>query len=374
MPSLPGPFAAWRVVEVHDLQVLQALLAPEQSPRDPEVAAWLEAWPGRRYQQRRDDGTELTFVRRLRPRRRERWGVHALLLALTLLTTAFAGALLAFDDPLALRRAGPEWLAMSVPTRVAPGALLGGLVFSVVMMGVLGGHELGHYVLARRHLVDVSPPYFAPAPWFLNPIGTFGAFIRLRSPLVNRAVLLDVGAAGPLASFVLSIPVTLVGLMLSREYATPPFSGVRMGIILGDALLPMGASPVFSALLALSPLRDAGFVHLHPVAVAGWFGFFFTALNLFPVSQLDGGHVAFSLWPRAHRWVARLTMLLLLAMGLGWGGWWFWALVILVIGRGRLGHPPVVDPHFRLDARRRAVAIATLLAFPLSLTPVPFPI
>jgi len=374
VPSLPGPFAAWRVVEVHDLQVLQALLAPERSARDPEVAAWLGAWPGRSYEHRREDGTELTFVRRLRPRQRERWALHGLLLALTLLTTAFAGALLAFDDPLALRRAGPEWLATSVPTQMPPAALLGGLCFSVVMMGVLSGHELGHYLLARRHLMDVSPPWFAPAPWFLNPIGTFGAFIRLRSPLVNRAVLLDVGAAGPLVSFLLSIPVTIAGLAMSRGYPAAPFPGVRMGVVMGDGLLPMGASPVFSALLALSPLRDAGFVQLHPIAVAGWFGFFFTVLNLFPVSQLDGGHVAYALSPRVHRVAALLTLALLVAMGFGWAGWWFWAFVVVVVGRGRVGHPPVVDPHFPLSPVRRAVAVACLLIFPLALTPVPFPV
>ena len=119
-------------------------------------------------------------------------------------------------------------------------------------------------------------------------------------------------------------------------------------------------------------MRHATLVLLHPLAAAGWFGLFFTALNLFPISQLDGGHVVYSLSPRVHRTASRATLALLLGMGWMYSGWWFWAGLVLLIGRGKLAHPPVFDPRFRLDARRRAVAWACLVIFVLAWVPVPF--
>lgn len=375
MPEEAGPFTAWRVVEVHDQQVFRARLLPGLSLSDGEVRAWIGRWPGRVYAQPGPHGVEVTLARRIRPRTRERWWLHLLLLALTLLSVTVAGAVLADGNPLALRNSSVGGLAIPVPTRLTPAALAPGLWFSLPLLAILGAHEMGHFALARRHGMDVSPPYFIPAPWLVSFIGTLGAFIRLRSPLLNRAVLLDVGAAGPLAGFALSVPAALVGLALSRTLdQVPPWAqGARVGLVVDNQLLPMGESALFALLRMVSPMGDAAFVALHPLAFAGWLGFFFTALNLFPVSQLDGGHVVFAISRRAHRAVGVLTILLLLALATQWVGWLVWVVLVLVVGRGRLRHPPVIDPEFRLGAARRAVAWACILIFLLTLVPVPFP-
>jgi hypothetical protein len=376
VPDVAGPFAIWRVVEVHDQQVFQARLHPGLSLRDADVRRWLDRWPGRVYSQPGPDGVEVTLARRIRPRPRERWWLHLLLLALTLLTATLAGATLVDGDLLRLRDVSLGGTAIPVPTRLTPFSVAPGLWFSLPLLVILGAHELGHYALARRHGMDVSPPFFVPAPYFVSLIGTFGAFIRLRSPLLNRSVLLDVGAAGPIVSFLLSIPAIVLGLAWSRPVAQVPdwAAGVRVGLVVDGVPLPMGESAAFMLLRALSPLADATFVALHPLAFAGWLGFFFTALNLFPVSQLDGGHVVYALSRRAHQWVGMLTVTLLMALSFWWMGWLFWALVVMVIGRGRLHHPPVFDPGLRLDPARRAIAWACIAIFFVTLAPVPFPI
>ncbi|HEX2080683.1 MAG TPA: site-2 protease family protein [Longimicrobium sp.] len=355
--------------------MFRARLLPGRSLDDGEVREWIARWPGRVYAQPGPHGMEVTLARRIRPRTRERWWLHLLLLALTLLSVTVAGAMLADGNPLALRESRLGGAAILVPTRLTPAALAPGLWFSLPLLAILGAHEMGHFALARRHGMDVSPPFFIPVPWLVSLIGTLGAFIRLRSPLLNRAVLLDVGAAGPLAGFVLSVPAVLLGLAWSRTVeAVPPWArGVSIGVLFDDQLLLMGESALFALLRALSPAGDAAFVLLHPLAFAGWLGFFFTALNLFPVSQLDGGHVVFAISRRAHRAVGVLTVLLLLALATRWTGWLVWAVLVLVIGRGRLLHPPVIDPEFRLGGWRRALAWACILIFFLTLVPVPFP-
>ena len=374
MPDDRGPFTAWRMVRLYGQQVVQGTLPPGARAGDPEMAAWLSRWPGPRYAQEGPYGTEVTLVRRAAPRPRERWWLHGLLLALTLLTATIAGAWMSPGNPLGMAHASVAGQAISVPTRFTPPALAPGLWFSVPLLAILGAHEMGHWALARRHAMDVSPPYFAPAPWLVSPIGTFGAFIRIRSPLINRAALLDMGAAGPVVSFLLSIPVYAVGLALSQPVEQRIPGGARLAVIFAGDFLPLGESPLLLALRALSPVGGAPTVLLHPMAVAGWFGLFFTALNLFPVSQLDGGHVAFALSPRLHAAVSRLTLAVLLVMGAWYPGWWVWAALVLLIGRGRLAHPPVWDPHFRLNGPRRLVAWGCFAAFVLAWVPVPVPL
>ncbi|HEY0037955.1 MAG TPA: site-2 protease family protein, partial [Longimicrobium sp.] len=175
-------------------------------------------------------------------------------------------------------------------------------------------------------------------------------------------------------SFVLSIPVYAAGLVLSWGVAEKAPSGARVVAWYPDNHLPLGESPLLWALRVLSPWADAQTIVLHPMAVAGWFGLFFTALNLFPVSQLDGGHVAYALSPRLHVAASRLTLGVLLVMGAWYPGWWVWAALVLLIGRGRLAHPPVWDASFRLNGRRRAVAWACFVMFVLAWVPVPVPL
>lgn len=328
------------------------------------------------YAQPGPEGVEVTLARRSRPRPRERWWLHLLLLAATLATATLAGCAMVDGDPLRFRGVNFGGLAIPVPTGLTGGAIAPGLWFSLPLLLILGLHEMGHYLLGRRHGMDVSPPFFIPSPPFLSLIGTFGAFIRLRSPLLNRAVLLDMGAAGPLASFALSIPAVLIGLVMSTPVPrseVPDWLGTRIGLVVDNVvMLQMGESLGFMALRMLTPMRDAGFVDLHPVAIAGWMGLFFTALNLIPVGQLDGGHVVYALSQRAHRVAGLLTLALLLVMGLQWVGWLVWAVLILAVGRGRITHPPVWDPGFRLNGPRRAIAWACIAIFVLTFVPVPF--
>jgi membrane-associated protease RseP (regulator of RpoE activity) len=240
-------------------------------------------------------------------------------------------------------------------------------------VSVLMAHELGHYVVGRRHGIDVSPPYFIPAPFFLSLIGTFGAFIRLRSPLLHRRMLMAMGAAGPLAGFVVALPVAAVGLALSPPFAgpAPPTGSGNLLVLGGEPLLQLGDSLLWW-MVALAAGPGGGAIHLHPVAIAGWVGLFFTAVNLIPVGQLDGGHVVFALWRRAHRRVATGFLAVLLVLGWWWQGWWVWGAMVLLVSRGRLAHPPVWDARLPLTPAQRAMGWACVVLFLLTFAPVPF--
>ncbi len=365
-------FATYRVVPLRREEIVQGVLLPGLAADAPPVRALLESWPGARFVRETPMGTEVTLFRRTAPPVRERWWLHALLFLLTFLTTTLSGALFAGRDAVLLRdvQLGP-W-AVPLPGAILPAQLVPGLWFSLPLLAVLLAHEMGHYLVARRRGLDVSPPYFIPAPFPLNLIGTFGAFIRLRSPMINRALLLDVGAAGPLASFALSLPLAAAGLRLSvvdeSLYDTPTRFLVPIGT---EAALPVGGSLAFHA-LAAAFAPGAGTLVLHPLALAAWLGLFVTALNLFPLSQLDGGHVLFALAGRRQRLAALAFLALLLLLGLQWPGWWMWAGLVLLVGRGSVAHPPVFDPAYPLSRARRLVAWACIAMLALSFVPVPF--
>ena len=242
-----------------------------------------------------------------------------------------------------------------------PSAIVSGLPFAVTIMAILLCHESGHYVLARAHRVDASLPFFLPAP----PIflfGTFGAFIRIRSLPPHRRALFDIGAAGPWAGFVIAVPAVIFGLQVSEIRPLGPHEG---GLILGESIL-------FSFLtrLVLGVSSADVTILLHPIALAGWFGLLVTCLNLLPVGQLDGGHVAYAVFGRHHRWISRgiLTFVLILGIG-GWAGWFVWGLLFLVLG---LDHPPTWDPVTELDPRRLVAAALTFAILVLTFMPEPF--
>ena len=258
-----------------------------------------------------------------------------------------------------------------------------GLSFSLALIAILLAHEMGHFVLSKWHGVDATWPFFIPAP-LLSLIGTFGAVIRLRSLPRTRRALIDIGAAGPLAGLLVTFPVFIAGLRLSTpvpiEPATPRWSifeallrwqetgtwpatgsAFDLGRPLGMALCERfftGALPAGQTLA------------LHPVAVAGWFGFFLTALNLLPLGQLDGGHCLFAASPRVHRLVGAPLAALLFALGLftAFPGWILWG---LLMGLWLGNHPPLAAPEERLTPGRRAVLVLALAAFVLSFSPVP---
>ena len=233
-----------------------------------------------------------------------------------------------------------------------------GIPFSFTLLMILGAHEFGHYFMSRRHHIDVTLPYFMPAPSF---IGTFGAFIKMKSPIMDRRILLDIGAAGPLAGLVVAVPFLLVGLYLSE---------VRIETV--DSGMNLGASLFFSLLswIVHGFLPDGANLVLHPVAFSGWIGLLVTSLNLLPAGQLDGGHVAYAVLGFKQRLVAKGVIAVLIVLGIfGWIGWLVWAAILVFMG---IYHPPVVYDWIPLDRRRKNVGWISLAIFVLTFTPVPF--
>jgi Zn-dependent protease len=364
-------FSVYRLVVIRNDEVLHGVLRPEIDPGSPAVRAALNGWSGQHYLHRTEAGVELTLVRRLTAATRERWWLHLMLGLLTLATTTVAGAFLQGRDPLRIAAVALGALRFPVPTGVEPAEFVPGLLFSVPLMVVLLGHELGHYFVARRHGMDVSPPYFIPAPHWINLIGTFGAFIRLRSATMNRMVLMDVGAAGPLASFILSLPLVGWGLTLSRELPLATAGSAREYLILfGGQPIWLGGSMIFDLFAAVFA-PGGGTLLLHPLALAGWLGLFVTALNLFPLSQLDGGHILYSLLGRRQSRVGAAFLVALLVLGWWWWGWWLWAALILLLGRGTIRHPTVVDPSYPLRSDQKIMGWACILIFVLSFVVFP---
>jgi membrane-associated protease RseP (regulator of RpoE activity) len=235
-------------------------------------------------------------------------------------------------------------------------ALYAGLPFAGTLLFILGVHEMGHYVAARLHGVQVTLPYFIPVP-FLG-LGTFGAFIQMKSPVENRKALFDVGVAGPLAGFVVAVPLMIIGL-LQPEVAR----GTGIGFF-GSSLFLKALTAVFVPHAATQALQ------LSPMAIAAWFGLLVTALNLLPMGQLDGGHVAYALLGRFAQPVAMVTFAILVVLGLTvWNGWLIWALFALITG---LQHPQPLNDITSLDWGRRLVGLFTLGLFVLLITPRPF--
>ena len=366
--SLTPYLTAWRTTPLHDREVVDALVDPAHAAPSPELAAALREWPGTYYWSDEPDGRHLVLTRPAAApaRAKEAWAIHGVLFAAALFTTTLSGAVIAGALPAdfgALFHPG-AWRTAGFLRAWATG-----FQFSLPLLAILLCHELGHYLTARRYQLDVSPPYFlpgAPAPW---GIGTFGAFIRLRTILTDRRQLLDVGAAGPIAGFVVAVPVLFIGLTLSHPFTE---DGVRgMLVPWGGPLLPLGDS-VVTLLLRHFAMPEATAVLLHPVAFAGWLGMFVTMLNLLPIAQLDGGHILYAALPRLHRRLARAFWVGIMLLGWFWVGWLFWGFVLLVMSRGQLGHPPVLDAYRPLPPARRWLVWASLALFLLTFAPAPF--
>jgi membrane-associated protease RseP (regulator of RpoE activity) len=241
-----------------------------------------------------------------------------------------------------------------------PAGLTAGIPFALTLLTILLAHELGHLFACRYHHIRSSYPFFLPFP---SLIGTFGAFILIRSPIRTNRALFDVGASGPLIGFVFAIPALLYGVL--RAKLVPGLtSSADVDVIFGTPLLLR----FFEKLLHPGVL--AGNLLLPPIGRAAWVGLFATSLNLLPVAQLDGGHILRSLSARAHRYISILLPLGLLALGfLGfWSGWYAWG--VLLLGMRFLRILPVYDAA-PLDTRRRFGALLTLLIFALCFMPLP---
>lgn len=303
------------------------------------------------------DGTaRFAADHRRKPVSRFHW-LNLLLLVVTLLTTSAMGARMLdnFEHARPIFDVERDWSAVAAIWE-APSTLLHGLPFSLTLMMILLAHELGHYLACRYYRVDASLPYFLPVPFF---IGTFGAFIRIRSPIYSKQVLYDIGIAGPLAGFVFVLPALSIGLAYSKIVPGIAHRGdLSFGVPL---LLTLMERVIFPGV----PAAD---IYLHPVARAAWVGIFATALNLLPIGQLDGGHILYSFIGEKHTLLSRLFVVVLVPMGLFfWTSWLVWAVVLLILG---LRHPAIFDASPLSPGRRRLGWIA-LAMFLLCFMPAP---
>ncbi|HKR00278.1 MAG TPA: site-2 protease family protein [Pyrinomonadaceae bacterium] len=322
--------------------------------------------------------------RAARPTARE-WRKHAVFFLLTVATTTFAGVMLFGENvPDPVMRSPVSFLdyLLYIPTfylktvgayaqhaLAEPGLMGKGALFSGALLSILGAHEAGHYVACRRYGVDATLPFFVPAPpLFLA--GTFGAFIKIKSPIPTRRALFDIGVAGPIAGFVVALPVALIGLLTAQPSTELAPGASQQVIIFGD--------PLLLQLMARAVGSDIN-IQINPFFFAAWIGLLVTSLNLMPVGQLDGGHATYALFgKRAHGWIGRAAFVVMVSLAvLGWvwysspSGFLYAVLLAVLL---RIRHPQVLDETEPLDRPRVVVAILTLAIFVLSFLPFPIKI
>jgi membrane-associated protease RseP (regulator of RpoE activity) len=279
------------------------------------------------------------------------------LFLLTVISTTFVGGIHYFLFDRGLTGGDGDALNLTDPS-----FYLKGLWYSLSILAILGCHEMGHYVACRIYGVDATLPYFLPAPLPLT--GTFGAFIRIRSRIPDKKALFDIGLAGPIAGFVVTIPVLFIGLTLSRVERLPEnFSGAW----LGEPLLFQAAS-----WLVWGDLGEGMTINTHPMAFAAWFGLLATALNLFPLGQLDGGHVAYAVLGSRATVLSLATICVAIGLTLVSSSWIVWTILmvvmLLVIGPR---HPPTLDDTTPVGRGRLLLAIVGLIMLIVSFTPAP---
>lgn len=285
-----------------------------------------------------------------------RWLIHGAALLATLVTTTYFGGW-HYVGFLADFGQQPPALTQSDAT-----FWLGGLWFSLPVLAILGVHEAGHYVACRYHRVDATLPLFLPAPLPLT--GTFGAVIRIKDVIPHTRALFDIGAAGPFAGFVVAVPVLVAGLALSRLVPMPEHL----------EMIALGRPPVYrlTQWLLWGPVPAGQLLHLHPMARAAWFGLLATALNLFPLAQLDGGHVAYAVFGARARWITIGGAVVVLALTFVSESWIAWAVLIaVVLTTAGVAHPPTADDAVPLGRARTLLAAAAAIVFLLCFTPAP---
>jgi len=293
------------------------------------------------------------YVWQPRPKFQDRVWLHVTLFALTIATTTLVGAghYAGFLTDFANRIAPISRSALRVR----------GFWYSATILTILGCHELGHYFACRYYDVDASLPFFLPAPILT---GTLGAFIRIREPIPTKRMLFDIGIAGPIAGFVVAVPALFIGLSMSHVVPIPPdFVGAELGEPL---LFKLASWLVFG-----SPPQGYS-INMHPMAFAAWFGLLATALNLFPIGQLDGGHISYAVLGRKSSNVTLVMIGVAVVLTYYSSSWLVWTilmiLMLVVVGRH---HPPVFDEPVPLDRTRIVLAVVALAMFVVCFTPAP---
>jgi membrane-associated protease RseP (regulator of RpoE activity) len=297
--------------------------------------------------------TTPAFVWQPRPKFKDRVWLHVLLFAATIATTTVVGAghYESFLSDFTTRH-----LRLSIP-----GLLVHGFWYSGTILAILGCHELGHYVACRYYDVDASLPFFIPAPLLT---GTLGAFIRIRELIPTKRMLFDIGIAGPIAGFAVAVPALFIGLSMSHVVRVPPDMN---GYELGEPLL----FKLASTLLWGTP-PDGYSLNLHPMAFAAWFGLLATALNLFPIGQLDGGHISYAVLGRRSSQVTLAMVGVVIGLSYFAMSWRVWtALMIVMLFTFGRHHPRTIDEDVPLDRARMILAFIALVMFIVCFTPAP---
>ena len=314
-------------------------------------------FPGIEFPAGRPARSESTYIRPVPAyRRRDATWKYVFLFVLTVLTTTTAGA--AHYASFQVGFTGTD-----VPF-TWPQLFLRGFWYSIPILAILGTHELGHYFACRYYGVEASKPYFLPMPFVLT--GTLGAFIRIRQPIPTKRQLFDIGIAGPIAGFVVAVPVLFLGMYLSTVVELPPDlqgSGFRIGRPL-----------LYNAVrwLTFGSVPDGSIVNIHPVLFAAWFGLLATALNLFPIGQLDGGHISYAVLGRGSTIVTIVMVLCVIGLTFWSMSWAVWAglmIVMLLVFGPR--HPRTPDEDEPLDPARKWLALFAVVMFVLCFTPAP---
>ena len=294
------------------------------------------------------------FVWQPRPKFQDRVWLHTLLFLLTVATTTLVGAshYTAFLTDFAGRTIPMSRSAL----------LFGGFWYSGTVLAILGCHELGHYLACRYYDVDASLPFFLPIPFTIT--GTLGAFIRIREPIPSKRMLFDIGIAGPIAGFLVAVPALFIGVSMSHIARVP---SDFVGLELGEPLL----FQVMTKLL-WGTVAEGYSLNLHPVAFAAWFGLLATALNLFPIGQLDGGHISYAVLGRRSTYVTLATVGIAVVLAYFYTSWIVWTgLIVVMLLRLGPHHPPVSDEDVPLDRPRTILALVALGMFILCFTPAP---
>ena len=311
--------------------------------------------------------TEVFVVRPLK----QRYWIHLLLFLATIFTTLVVGARMEFNflHDVPNFSAGDEFIPF-FPIEWAlawPSRLLLGIPFASTLLLILFAHEMGHYLYCRYYRVNATLPFFIPAPTL---IGTVGAVIRIKSPIRSRAALFDIGIAGPIAGFVVAVVSLFAALSLSKPMAAglPPAD-----IVMGFPPIFRIVHHIFAVLAPDNPIASLSLSHvsLHPMAAAAWVGMFATALNLLPSGQLDGGHIVYALWPRAHRWISWITVVCLVYLGWHYAGWRFWAALVTTMNIVSWRQSQAPD-YPGIDGKRWWLALMALAMLILTFAPVPF--
>jgi membrane-associated protease RseP (regulator of RpoE activity) len=277
----------------------------------------------------------------------QRWGRNLVLFLLTLASVFVVGG----------------FRTVVVPGH---GALLGldprdGARLAAGLMSILVAHEMGHYLAARRYGVDVTLPFFIPLPLpFVSLVGTLGAFIRIRGPIPHRRALFDIGVAGPLAGFVVCLPVLWLGM---AESTLQPLAAEAEGLFLGEPLAFR-----WVAQLLHGPIPDDQTLLMGRLGLAAWFGLLVTALNLMPIGQLDGGHVTYALLRGRARRISHIASWVCVALVYFGPSWILWALLMRVLGRR---HPPTLDDEAPVGRARVIVGVLALVVFVVCFVPDP---